>query len=149
MAFFRDYLIAKHETPDHRFNEDDEAALILFLLEARLRRSGHNIHVPEGFTAPAEMPPELDSPDILEEVKFVAGFVCFFVAKPKAYTDEMEIFREYFTPGFATNTAKQIQLGDSLRKPFFTATLEDLEKTSSLDRFFDTTLLPRFVTEDA
>lgn len=141
MAFFRTYLIQNNETPNTSFNEDDEAALILFLLYARLQRSGEEVRVPDGFTAPEDMPEELADSHSQRELRFVAGFVCFFVVKPAGYMRDMRDFQEYYVPGFASDTAKQIQLAGSLRKEFFEATLDDLTEAQSLDRFSDTTTI--------
>jgi hypothetical protein len=137
MAFFRSYLLANQQQPDTTYDERDEAALILFLLESRLRRSAIDLRVPDGFTLPERMPREYAQPDVQRQLKFVAGFVCFFVAKPIGYLREMQAFRSYFIPGFADDAAKQIQLAQALRPSFFTATLEDLQSAETLDSFFD------------
>jgi hypothetical protein len=137
MAFFRSFLIENQQTPDTSFDEDDEAALAFFLLQARLRRSASNLHITSDFEAPERLPIEFAGRGAQQELKFVAGFFCFFVAKPMLYMREMRAFRGYFIPGFARDAAKQIQLAQALRKEFFTATLKDLTEAKSLDSFFD------------
>ncbi len=132
MAFFRAFLLENHETPDTTFNERDEAALVMFLVQVRLNRSPAGVLVPEDFQLPDQVPTHL-----AKQVKFVAGFLCFFIAKPMTYMREMAAFRSYFIPGFASDRDKQIQLGQALRESFVTATLEDLSTAESLDFFFD------------
>lgn len=135
MAFFRSFLIKNSQEPDAAFAEQDEAALVMFLLEARLRHSSVDLHIPSDFKAPERLPKEFAE----QELKFVAGFLCFFVSKPMQYMREIRAFREYFIPGFAQDTPKQIQLGQALHEKFFTATLNDIEGATTLDLFFDTT----------
>ncbi|HVO78873.1 MAG TPA: hypothetical protein VMT39_02545 [Candidatus Bathyarchaeia archaeon] len=137
MAFFRLYLVRNHQAPDTTFDERDEAALVYFLLQARLKGSAEGVSIDSDFQAPADtawMPP---APDLEAQIKFVAAFLCFFVSKPMAYMNELQAFRQYFIPGFAADSAKQIQLGRALRAPFFTAGVEDLASASSLDLLFD------------
>jgi hypothetical protein len=133
MAFFRSFLIKNSQEPDTTFAEHDEAALVMFLLQARLRHSAVDLHIPPDFKAPDRLPREFPE----QELKFVAGFLCFFVSKPMQYTREIRAFREYFIPGFAQDNPKQIQLGQALHERFFTATLNDLEGATTLDLFFD------------
>lgn len=149
MACFRNYLIENGQTPDTSFKENDEAALIFFLLYARLSGSARNIHIPADFEVPEEMPQDLRSAHAQDELKFVTGFRCFFVSKPAGYMRDINDFLEYYTPGFASDTAKQIQLAASLRREFFDAKLEDLTTAKSLDRFCDTTTIPRLATADS
>lgn len=139
MAFFHTYLIENEQTPDNYLYENDEAALVAFLVQARLNRSAKGLRVPEDYIAPDELP---DDKNVLRELKFVAGFVCFFVSKPSGYMIDMERFKDYYIPGFASDTAKQTQLAESLQKEFYTAKLEDLAKANSLGRFCDITKIP-------
>ena len=134
MAFYREFL--KQEGED--FEERDEAALVLFLLEARLNQSAVNLEMPAGFVAPDALTGELASAGAKKQLKFVAGFLCFFVAKPMGYVRDMRAFKRYFIPGFADDRAKQIQLGQALKAEFFNANLEDLERMESLDWLMDT-----------
>jgi hypothetical protein len=144
MAFFRSFLVENNQTPDTTYNENDEAALVLFLLQARLRQSAVDLHVPDGFEAPEHLPEGFALPGHLKELKFVAGFLCFFVSKPMRYMREVRSFREYFTPGFASDAPKQIQLAQALREEFYRATLNDLESATTLNGLFnvDTILEP-------
>jgi len=137
MAFFRTYLIENDQTPDTSFDERDEAALVLFLLQARLRKSAAGLRVPEDFEAPEQLPSELDSPEMQKELKFITAFQCFLVSKPHGYEVEIAAFRQYYIPGFASDVPKQTQLAQGLRKRFFTATLDDLTRAETLDRFFN------------
>jgi hypothetical protein len=109
---------------------------VTFLLEARL---GHSVdlHIPSDFKAPERLPKEFSE----QELKFVAGFLCFFVSKPMQYARDIRAFREYFIPRFAQDTPKQIQLGQALHEKFFTATLNDIEGAANLDLFFDTNVI--------
>jgi hypothetical protein len=141
MAFFRSYLIENAATPDEEFDENDEAALVWFLVQARVRKSAEGLEVPAGYIAPTALPQEFASAYIKKHLKFVSGFLCFFVAKPALYSREIRAFRRYFIPNFANDRDKQIQLGQALHDEFFTASLNDLETAESLDRFFDVTQL--------
>jgi hypothetical protein len=134
MAFFRSFLIKNSQEPDTTFAEQDEAALVMFLLEARLRHSSVDLHIPSDFKPPERLPKEFSE----QELKFIAGFLCFFIAKPMQYMREMQDFRKYFIPRFAQDTPKQIQLGQALHEKFFTAALRDIEGAATLDLFFDT-----------
>lgn len=133
MAFFRSFLIENSEKPDTTFAEHDETALVMFLLMARLKQSPVDVHIPSDFKAPERLPKEFAEQDL----KFVAGFLCFFVAKPMQYIRDMRDFRGYFIPRFAQDTPKQIQLGQALHEKFYTATLNDIERAANLDFFFD------------
>jgi hypothetical protein len=59
------------------------------------------------------------------------------VSTPITYGREMEEFKMYFTPGFASNNLKHEQLRRGLRQSYFDATLESLETTETLDALFD------------
>jgi hypothetical protein len=143
MAFFRTFLIENDQTPDTTFSERDEAALILFLLQARLRRRAIGLRVPEDFEAPEELPQELEGVNVQKELKFLAGFRCFFVSKPHGYEIQMAAFLDYFVPDFARDVAKQIQLAEGMREAFYSATLEDLKGAKTLDRFFNVNAIGR------
>jgi len=132
MAFFRSFLIENNQSPDTTFDEQDEAALVWFLVQARVRHSAVGLSIPADFEAPEQL-----SPNFASALKFVAGFSCFFVSKPMQYMREMQAFRDYFIPGFASDQPKQIQLAQALHENFFTATLDDLSGASTLDLFFD------------
>jgi hypothetical protein len=142
MAFFRSFLIENNEKPDTTFAEQDEAALVLFLLQARLKGSAVDLHIPADFEAPQQLPVEFAGPHPQQELKFVAGFLCFFVAKPMQYMRELKAFKQYFIPGFALDAPKQIQLAQGLREEFFTGTLNDLRVATTVDRFSDIAVVP-------
>jgi hypothetical protein len=86
---------------------------------------------------------ELATFEAQEALMFTAAFLCFLVSKPMTYVREMEVFKQYFTPGFAGDKAKQAQLATALRPEFFTAPVESLATTETLDRFFDVALLSK------
>ena len=137
MAFFREFLIENNETPDPTYSEKDEAALVLFLLQARLRGSAVGITVPDDFNPDDEVYRQLAVRRSIKDSKFIAGFLCFFVSKPFAYMRDMEAFKQYFIPGFATDRRKQVQLAEALRVGFFNATLENVQTAPSLGLFLD------------
>lgn len=141
MAFFRSYLTENGATPDDQYDENDEAALVWFLVQARIRGTAENLEVPAGFRAPDEWPQGVAAADFKKHLKFVSGFLCFFVVKPAQFVREMGAFRSYFIRNFAGDRDKQIQLGQALHDEFFTATLDDLKTAKSMDRFFDVTQL--------
>lgn len=136
MAFFRDFLRKNGQPIDTTYDEQDEAALVWFLVMARMNQSARGIQVPDNFTAPGDLTAE-----ITKHMRFVGGFLCFFIAKPATYMRDMQAFRQYFIPGFATDRDRQVQLGQALEDAFFTAELEDLANAESLNLFFDTTEL--------
>jgi hypothetical protein len=59
------------------------------------------------------------------------------VKTPIPYGREMERFKAYFIPGFASSNSKHEQLRRGLRESYFDATLESLETTETLDVLFD------------
>ncbi len=137
MAFFREFLRTNKIVPDPRFDEDDEAALAQFLLEARMHGTAADLKVKSGFFAGRKINMELMSTEGQGALMFISAFLCFFISKPMTYVNEMEMFKQHFTPGFAGNKAKQEQLAKALRPEFFSATVESLAMTETLDRFFD------------
>jgi hypothetical protein len=142
MAFFRDYLLQNDQTINFNFSEDDEAALVLFLLHARLNGSARGLQVPADFTAPEHLPEQLTSPKEQDELKFITVFLCFFITKAEIYMSDIANFKEYFIPEFATSTEKQTQLADLLRGDFFSATIDDIARAPSLGKFVDTLKIP-------
>jgi hypothetical protein len=137
MAFFREFLRASHIVPDPRFDEDDEAALAQFLLEARMHHTAADVKLKSGFFAGRKLKSELLSAEAQNALMFVSAFLCFFISKPMTYVHEIEIFKQHFTPGFAGSEAKQAQLANALRPEFFSANVESLATTETLNRFFD------------
>ncbi len=137
MAFFRSYLKEIGIIPDPRFDETDEDVLVQFLLQARIRGSTANIEIKTGFFGRRELYRDLAEPKAEDALRFVAGFLCYFVTKQVGYLREMEIFKEHFIPGFAKDRSKQAQLARGLREEFFHAALESLETAETLNLYFD------------
>ncbi len=137
MSFFHEFLRANKVIPDPRFDESDEAALVQFLLLARMRRSTADLEIKLGILARMEFYRELASAEAQNALFFVAAFLCFFVTKPMQYLAEIEAFKDHFIPGFAGDRAKQMQLTRGLKPEFFEATVQSLITTETLDRFFD------------
>lgn len=137
MAFFREYLKKSKILHDPRFDETDEDFLVQALLQARINGSNSNIVIKTGFFGQRDLERELKTPKAQDALHFVAGFLCYLVATPIPYGKEMEKFKMYFTPGFATNSSKHEQLRQGLRAGYFDATLESLETTETLDALFD------------
>lgn len=137
MAFFREYLKKSKILHDPRFDETDEDFLVQALLQARMNGSNSNIVIKTGFFGQRDLERELKTPKAQDALQFVAGFLCYLVATPITYGKEVEKFKMYFTPGFATNSSKHEQLRQGLRAGFFDATLESLETTETLDALFD------------
>lgn len=139
MTFLNAYLAGRGETPDPTFQEEDEAALVLFLLEARALRSKEGLTVPDDPETLDRLPAELLGPTHEGDLEFVTVFFCYFFAKPDGYMRDMRQFRDYFVPRFRHDRAKQIQVAVGLRPRFFDATVADLLEAKSLDLFFDMT----------
>ncbi len=137
MAFFREYLKKSKILHDPRFDETDEDFLVQALLQARMNGSSANIVIKAGFFGTRDLERELKTPKAQDALQFVAGFLCYLVATPITYGKEIEKFKMYFTPGFATNSSKHEQLRQGLRAGYFDATLESLETTETLDALFD------------
>jgi hypothetical protein len=137
MAFFREFLKTNKIVPDPRFDEEDEAALVQFLLEARMHGTAADVKIKSGFFAGRKLGVELVSVEGQDALMFVSAFLCFFLSKPMTYAHEMESFKQHFIPGFVGDKAKQAQLAKALRQEFFKANLESLATTETLDRFFD------------
>jgi hypothetical protein len=142
MTFLNAYLAGRGETPDPTFQEEDEAALVLFLFEARAHRSTVGLTVPDDPETLDRLAAELLGPTHEVDLEFVTVFLCYFYAKPDAYMRDMRQFRDYFVPGFSHDRAKQIQVAEGLRPRFFEATVADLREAESLDLFFDTMQIP-------
>ena len=137
MSFFRDYLRQNRVLHDPRFDETDEDFLVQALLQARMNRSRGNIVIKAGFFGKRDLERELKTPKAQEALHFVAGFLCYMVKTPIPYGREMEGFKLYFTPEFASSNSKHEQLRRGLRESYFDATLESLESTETLDALFD------------
>lgn len=143
MAFFRDFLIKNEQIPDMQYSERDEAALVLFLLRARLNRSTRGILIPEDFDAEDSQYVGMTTGATQKDLEFVSGFMCFFVSKATPFMNEIEEFKQYFIPQFASDQAKQKELAQALRPGFFTATLESLKTAQSIDSFCDPATLAK------
>ena len=137
MAFFRDYLREKKVLYDPRFNETDEDFLVQALLQARMNKSKNNIVIKTGFFGKRDLERELKTPKAQEALDFVAGFLGFTVKTPITFGREMERFKAFFTPGFASDNSKHEQLRRGLRASYFEATVESLETTETVDALFD------------
>ena len=137
MSFFRDYLREHKVLHDPRFDETDEDFLVQALLQARMNRSTTNIVIKAGFFGKRDLERELKTPKAQEALQFVAGFLCYTVKTPIPYGREMERFKAYFMPGFASSSLKYEQLRRGLRESFFDATVESLETTETMDALFD------------
>ena len=142
MTFLNAYLAGRGETPDPTFQEEDEAALVLFLLKGRALRSMVGLTVSDDSETLDRLPAELLGPAHAVDLEFVTVFLCWIYAKPEGYMRDMRQFRDYFVPGFRHDGAKQIQVAAGLRPKFFGATVADLREAKSLDLFFDTTQMP-------
>lgn len=137
MTFFRDYLRQSKVLHDPRFDETDEDFLVQALLQARMNRSRDNIVIKTGFFGTRDLERELKTPKAQEALHFVAGFLCYTVKTPIPYGKQMEGFKAYFTPGFASNNTRHEQLRRGLRESYFDATVDSLETTETLDALFD------------
>jgi len=137
VSFFREYLRGNKVLHDPRFDETDEDFLVQALLQARMNRSRGNIVIKAGFFGKRDLERELKTPKAQEALHFVAGFLGYMVKTPIAYGREMERFKTYFIPGFASDSSKHEQLRRGLRESYFGATLESLETTETLDALFD------------
>ena len=115
MAFFREYLQKNKILHDPRFDETDEDFLVQALLQARMNQSKGNIVIKTGFFGKRDLERELKTPKAQDALQFVAAFLCYLVATPITYGREMEKFKMYFTPGFASNNSKHEQLRRGLR----------------------------------
>ena len=115
MTFFRDYLRDNKVLHDPRFDETDEDFLVQALLQARMNRSTKNIVIKAGFFGKRDLERELKTPKAQEALHFVAGFLGYTAKAPITYVREMEGFKSYFTPGFASNNLKHEQLRRGLR----------------------------------
>jgi hypothetical protein len=137
MNFFREYLKENKILHDPRFDETDEDFLVQALLQARMNKSSANIVIRAGFFGKRDLEKELKTQKAKDALYFVAAFLCFMVKTPITYGREIEGFKTYFTPGFASNNSKHEQLRRGLRASYFEATAESLEETESLDTLFD------------
>jgi hypothetical protein len=137
MSFFREYLKENKILHDPRFDVTDEDFLVQALLQARMNKSSANIVIKAGFFGKRDLEKELKTEKAKEALHFVAAFLCFMVKTPISYGREMESFKMYFTPGFASDNSRHEQLRRGLRASYFEATPESLEETESLDALFD------------
>ena len=137
MTFFRDYLRAIKVLHDPRFDDTDEDFLVQALLQARMNRSTSNIVIKAGFFGKMDLERELKTPKAQEALHFVAGFLGYTVKTPITYGREVERFKAYFTPEFASNNSKHERLRRGLRESYFDATLESLETTETIGTLFD------------
>ena len=137
VSFFRDYLRQSKVLHDPRFDETDEDFLVQALLQARMNRSRDNIVIKTGFFGKRDLERELKTPKAREALHFVAGFLGYTVKAPITYGREIEGFKAYFTPAFASNNSKHEKLRRGLRESYFVATLEGLETTETVGALFD------------
>ncbi len=137
VSFFRDYLKENKVLHDPRFDETDEDFLVQALLQARMNRSRGNIVIKAGFFGKMDLERELKTPKAQEAMQFVAGFLGYTVKTPIPYGKEIERFKAYFTPEFASSSSKHEQLRQGVRESYFVATLESLETTETLDALFN------------
>jgi hypothetical protein len=137
MSFFREYLRENHILHDPRFDETDEDFLVQALLQARMNKSNTNIVIKAGFFGKRDLEKELKTQKAKEALHFVAAFLCYMVKTPITYGREMEGFKMFFTPGFASDNSRHEQLRRGLRATYFDATPESLEETETLDVLFD------------
>ncbi|HEY1806441.1 MAG TPA: hypothetical protein VGG45_18360 [Terracidiphilus sp.] len=137
MSFFREYLKDNKVLHDPRFDETDEDFLVQALLQARMNRSKGNIVIKTGFFGKRDLEQELKTQKGKDALHFVASFLCYMVATPISYGKEMERFKAYFTPGFASDNSKHEQLRQGLRQSYFDASPESLETTDTVDVLFD------------
>jgi len=114
----------------------DEAALVWALVQLRLGRRHFNI-VSEALKRPL-------APAEEGALQFVTTIWCVFIVKPRLYQLQIEGFKRYFVPGFATDGDKQRQLQEGVRARFMTTPLEDVDwRKVDLGFFFDETILER------
>ena len=139
MNFFREYLKENKILHDPRFDVTDEDFLVQALLQARMNKSSANIVIKAGFFGKRDLEKELKTQKAKDALYFVAAFLCFMVKMPISYAREIEEFKMYFTPGFASDNSRHEQLRRGLRASYFEATPESLEETESLDALFDLT----------
>jgi hypothetical protein len=137
MSFFRDYLRENKVLYDPRFDEMDEDFLVQALLQARMNQSNTNIVIKAGFFGKRDLEKELKTQKAKDALHFVAAFLCYMVKTPITYGREMEGFKMFFTPGFASDNSRHEQLRRGLRASYFVATPESLEETETLDALFD------------
>jgi hypothetical protein len=139
MNFFREYLKENKILHDPRFDETDEDFLVQALLQARMNKSSANIVIKAGFFGKRDLEKELKTQKARDALYFVSAFLCFMVKTPITYGREIENFKMYFTPGFASDNSRHEQLRRGLRASYFEATPESLEETETLDVLFDMT----------
>jgi hypothetical protein len=137
MSFFREYLRENNVLHDPRLDETDEDFLVQALLQAWMNKSNTNIVIRAGFFGKRDLERELKTPKAQEALQFVAAFLGYTAKVPITYGREIESFKIYITPGFATDASKHEQLRRGLRAAYFDATLESLETTETLDALFD------------
>ena len=125
MAFFREYLRQHGQEIDQRFDEADESLFVLALMDLRLGLPLRPFDPEEGQRE--KIPEELQRRKALH---FVSAFLCFFVPKPPQYLQEIDVFKNYFIPGFSTDRAKQKQLFDSALPSFSQLNIEEAGWTS-------------------
>ena len=143
MTWFREYLKSNKQRPDEDFNEVDETWFIFALV---LLRQGYYGAIAEsiwkgvmqslrdrGADDPlSELPP---TKSMRANIEFVTTFLCFFVAKPTVYLKEINEFKSYFIPGFASDETKQMQLFGLVQPSFADLSLEKM-KWQSVEQFF-------------
>src|ERR1700722_17469871 len=137
MNFFREYLKENHIVHDPRFDATDEDFLVQALMQARMNKSSSNIVIKAGFFGKRDLEKELKTQKAKDALYFVAAFLCLMVKTPISYGREMEGFKTYFIPGFASDNSRHEQLRRGLRASYFDATPESLEETETLDVLFD------------
>ena len=138
---FRGFLQRKDAKPDLRFEERDENYFVTAMLLLRLGFHGDIgrdvfdavVARSQDFEDPlASIQPGVETEAALI---FVSTFLCFFAVKPAAFMTSVNQFKTYFIPGFANDTARHVQLFQSV-DPSFARSPLDPAKWTTVDRFF-------------
>ena len=121
-GFFRSFLREHNQPIDRRYNADDEAAFVFGLVQLRLART---------YLIPVDRHDLLERAqmgvELVDAVRFVASFLCFFIAKPAQYNREIKEFKEYYIPNFSTDVSKQEQLKQSVEVSFSMTPLNEAD----------------------
>jgi|SRR5579864_1730112 len=138
---FRGFLQSRNAIPDLRFEERDENYFVTAMLLLRLGFHGDIgrdvfdsvVASTQDFQDPlASIQPGVETEAALI---FVSTFLCFFAVKPAAFMTSVNQFKNYFIPGFASDTAKHVQLFQSVDQSFARSPL-DPAKWRTVDHFF-------------
>jgi hypothetical protein len=138
---FRGFLQSKNAKPDLRFEERDENYFVTAMLLLRLGFHGDTgrdvfdavVARSHDFADPlASIQPGAETEAALI---FVSTFLCFFAVKPAAFMISVNQFKTYFIPGFADDSARHVQLFQSV-DPSFARSPLDPAKWMTVDHFF-------------